>query len=50
MPVLQVYVSDEDLATLERAAKRLERSIDDLADSAVSEAASNARRNGDDIE
>jgi predicted transcriptional regulator len=37
--ILEVYVDDETLRRLKRAAKRLDRSIENLAEAAVSEAA-----------
>jgi hypothetical protein len=39
MPMLSVYVDDETLARLERASRQDGRSVGDLAESAVAEAA-----------
>lgn len=39
MPILQCYISDEDLKQLQHVSKKLGRGVADLAESAISEAA-----------
>lgn len=45
MPFMSVYVSEEDEAALEEASGELGRTVDDLAESALSEAVCTFRRN-----
>lgn len=44
MPILNLYVDDLTLKTLERVSAQTGRTVDDLAEAAISEAASAARR------
>ena len=44
MAVLSCWISDHDHASLEAAAAELGRSVEELAESAISEAATNWRR------
>lgn len=44
MNIIKVYVDDRTLATLERVSAESGRSIEDLAEAAISEAACRARR------
>jgi hypothetical protein len=44
MPILNCYVDDRTLATLERVSAQTGRTVEDLAEAAISEAAVMARR------
>lgn len=47
MPILSVYVDDKTAERLRHASERLDRSVEDLAESAVSESAlTYAKREG----
>lgn len=47
MPMLSIYVDDETMRRLRHSANELQRTVEDLAECAVAEAALDATRNID---